>query len=119
MELPPLDTNGAFLTETSREVLSVNTFTLDGDFSYFTQVDPDNLDVASLRMTADNVSGRFFGFLIRYLIILADNYFGDDVDFSTVEEYRINMDDIFVRRNKSLMRKKAKVILAMSILLLC
>ena len=35
----------------------------------------------------DEVSLKFYGFVIRYLFAVRENYFGDNIHFKTFEEY--------------------------------
>ena len=38
-------------------------------------------------MYGDEVSLKFYGFVIRYLFAVRENYFGDNIHFKTFEEY--------------------------------
>ncbi|KAI9592098.1 hypothetical protein BDF19DRAFT_498830 [Syncephalis fuscata] len=108
MDLPSLDTNGAFLSEEARHCLSVGILELGGSFEYHPQVDVDHVDCLTLRIKVDDVTGRLFGFIIRYIIILADNYFGEYVDFTTTDDYRNGLNDTTSRRLRVRRRQASK-----------
>ncbi|KAI8057143.1 hypothetical protein BDF22DRAFT_227395 [Syncephalis plumigaleata] len=110
MNLPALDTNGAFLTEEARHFLSVGILEIGGSYDYYPQLDMNHVDCLTLRLKADDVTGRLFGFIIRYIIILTDNYFGDYVDFTTTDDYRNGDNDTMARRTHVRRRQAAKPI---------
>lgn len=65
---------------------------LGGSYNYFSATSPKLTD--SLDMSIVGKSPRFNlqGFLIRYFMNVKDNYFGDTIHFSTLEEYQTKID---------------------------
>jgi hypothetical protein len=50
MNLPALDTNGAFLTKEARHFLSVSILEIGGSFDYYPQLDMNHVDCLTLRL---------------------------------------------------------------------
>ncbi|KAI9228347.1 MAG: hypothetical protein DHS80DRAFT_9348, partial [Piptocephalis tieghemiana] len=93
---PLASTMGTFTpsdpTQPGSQFLYVSSGTLTGTYQYARVVegmDPvKELDTLSLNVMARQVDGVAFGHLIRYLIILRDNYFGMFTGFATLSEYQ-------------------------------
>ncbi|CAG8494033.1 15222_t:CDS:10, partial [Acaulospora morrowiae] len=80
-------TLGGFLADDSKEFGKINSFKLDGTYQYYSSVDPTHLESLTLEMKGKEVSLRLFGFVIRYFIILQQNYFGIFINFMTLKEF--------------------------------
>ncbi|GBB97022.1 hypothetical protein RclHR1_00290020 [Rhizophagus clarus] len=80
-------TLGAFLTADSKEAVDVSTFTIEGNYQYYSFVDPSHVESLSLIMKGKKVNFKLFGFVIRYFLILQMNYFGNYINFMTLDEY--------------------------------
>lgn len=93
LDTPPWHTVNAFLKE-SNVVGRSNYFIVDGEYTFFGGVEVNTSDHVEIRCIGDEVSLKFYGFVIRYLFTLKDNYFGDHIHFKTFEEYtsEINSD---------------------------
>ncbi|RCK65012.1 Protein CSF1 [Candida viswanathii] len=93
LDTPPWHTVNAFLKE-SNVVGRSNHFVVDGEYTFFGGVEVNTSDYVEIRCLGDEVSLKFYGFVIRYLFTLRDNYFGDHIHFRTFEEYtsEINAD---------------------------
>jgi len=63
-------------------------FELEGDYSFHAVYNPEYIDSMNLRIKASDISFKVFGYLVKYFIFIADNYFGDYASFTTVSEYR-------------------------------
>lgn len=64
-----------------------NYFTIDGSYTYFTSVEINTSDHIVIDMKGDYVTLKCYGFIVRYLLSIRENYFGDNVHFKTFEEY--------------------------------
>ncbi|CAD6499928.1 BgTH12-04033 [Blumeria graminis f. sp. triticale] len=84
--VPPWNTQATFLTE--KELAAFKKLFINGKYQYFSTVSPSNTDILLLDMCCQSLSARFYGFAIRYLLKLRDNYFGEDIQFKTLEEYQ-------------------------------
>ncbi|CAG8534527.1 10421_t:CDS:10, partial [Acaulospora colombiana] len=80
-------TLGGFLVDDSKEFGKVNNFKLDGTYQYYSSVDPNHLESLSLTIKGKEVNIKLFGFVIRYFIILQQNYFGIFINFMTLKEF--------------------------------
>lgn len=89
LRTPPRNTQHTFLH--SSDVASLKDLRIDGSYDYFTSTSPSLTDI--LLMNVYGLSPRIdlHGFLIRYLMKIKDNYFGDDIHFRTLEEYQSQM----------------------------
>lgn len=59
-----------------------------GAYDYFTSTRPGLTDILNLNIDGSALKLHLYGFFVRYLITLKDNYFGEDLHFRTVEEYQ-------------------------------
>ncbi|KAI9220134.1 hypothetical protein BC828DRAFT_415928 [Blastocladiella britannica] len=85
-------TLGAFLTPAARDALQVNYVGITGSYTYrsvypATSETPDLLD---LHVKATTARATLSGLLMRYLIILIDNYVGLHPEYVTLTEYKAN-----------------------------
>ena len=83
---PPWNTQHKFLP--SPHVASLKDLRIDGSYTYHTSTSPTLTDIVLLDVHALSLKAELYGFLIRYLMKIKDNYFGDDIHFRTVEEYQ-------------------------------
>ncbi|TPX35158.1 hypothetical protein SeMB42_g07226 [Synchytrium endobioticum] len=93
MSLPPTNTIGAFLTEEASKFSHIENTNIALTYRYHR--DPDTLkpDSLTMVMSANNVNTTLFGFHIRYILSLRDNYFGQHTNFKTVTEYNWSFKD--------------------------
>ena len=86
LRTPPRNTQHTYLD--SSDVATLKDLKIDGSYNYFTTTSPSLTDI--LLLNVHGVAPRFntYGFLIRYLMKIKDNYFGDDIHFRTLEEYQ-------------------------------
>ncbi|KAK6202287.1 uncharacterized protein RJT21DRAFT_118287 [Scheffersomyces amazonensis] len=68
-------------------------FTIEGSYTFFSMVEINTSDVIEIKCIGDYVSLKFYGFLIRYLFSIRENYFGDTIHFKTFEEYTQTLED--------------------------
>ncbi|KAG0233777.1 hypothetical protein BGW42_007237 [Actinomortierella wolfii] len=93
IQLPTAHTLGEFLTPDSRKFATIPSVTIKGTYKYYDFVDSSHLESLDLDVKGDGVTIKLFGSVIRYVLILMDNYAGLYVNFVTMEEYRYQRDN--------------------------
>lgn len=73
------------------DVALMNTLQLNGTYDYCNATSPGLTDILLLDILGSDLNLHLYGFLVRYLIKIKDNYFGEDYHFRTVEEYQEQM----------------------------
>lgn len=73
------------------DVALMNTLQLNGTYDYCNATSPGLTDILVLDILGSDLNLHLYGFLVRYLIKIKDNYFGEDYHFRTVEEYQEQM----------------------------
>ncbi|TGJ79685.1 hypothetical protein E0Z10_g9079 [Xylaria hypoxylon] len=86
MHVPLWNTQATFLA--SKDIGNVEKLVVDANYHYNTTTSPANTDTLVLDVTAQSPTFYLYGFLIRYFLLLKDNYFGDHVHFKTLDEYQ-------------------------------
>ncbi|KAG6004419.1 hypothetical protein E4U21_001087 [Claviceps maximensis] len=80
------NTQAAFLS--SNELGHGNSLSVTGSYQYNAATSPANTDTLILSVHIDSPYLHLYGFLVRYCLVLKDNYFGDHVHFQTLDEYQ-------------------------------
>ncbi|KAI1433289.1 hypothetical protein GGR50DRAFT_669400 [Xylaria sp. CBS 124048] len=83
---PLWNTQATFLP--SKDVGRLEKLVIDGKYHYNATTSPANIDTLALDVTAQSPTFYLYGFLVRYFLLLKDNYFGDHVHFKTLDEYQ-------------------------------
>lgn len=65
---------------------------LEGSYNYFSATSPKLTDSLDMVIVGKSPKFNLQGFLIRYFMNVKDNYFGDTIHFSTLEEYQTKLD---------------------------
>ncbi|KAK7927037.1 hypothetical protein PG985_004035 [Apiospora marii] len=86
LHLPPWNTQASFLS--SKQVGQVESLYLGGAYHYNSTTSAANTDTLVLDVTGQSLVATVHGFIIRYFLLLKDNYFGDYVHFRTLDEYQ-------------------------------
>lgn len=86
LQVPEWNTQAAFLQ--SRELGHVEGLVVDGGYHYNATTSAANTDTLILNVRGQSPYVYLFGFVVRYFILLKDNYFGDYVHFKTLDEYQ-------------------------------
>lgn len=86
LRMPLWNTFHTFLDNPDVAVLKA--LKLDGSYEYFASTLPGLTDTLVLNLHGEGLRLYLYGFLLRYLIKIKDNYFGEDLHFRTVEEYQ-------------------------------
>ncbi|KAI7885245.1 hypothetical protein K492DRAFT_204108 [Lichtheimia hyalospora FSU 10163] len=67
---------------------------IEGSYEYYTTIDVlRHIESLNLNVKLNGVTCKLFGTVIRYLIILRDNYVGNWINFTTIDEYRQRRQD--------------------------
>lgn len=86
LHAPLWNTQAAFLA--SKDIGNLEKLVVDGSYHYNTTTSPLNTDTLVLDITAQTPTFYLYGFLVRYFLLVKDNYFGDHVHFRTLDEYQ-------------------------------
>jgi hypothetical protein len=86
LHAPQSNTQAAFLN--SNELGHGEGLTVIGCYEYNATTSPANTDTLILDVHGQSPYAYLYGFLVRYAILLKDNYFGDFVHFRTLDEYQ-------------------------------
>ena len=91
LRTPPYNTQHTFLN--GSDVATLKDLKIDGSYNYFLTTSTSLTDVLLLSVLGVAPRVNLYGFFVRYLMKVKDNYFGDDIHFRTLEEYQsqINM----------------------------
>ncbi|XWW95542.1 hypothetical protein V2A60_003503 [Cordyceps javanica] len=83
---PQWNTQSAFLD--SSLLGNAEGLVVSGSYQYNSSTSTANTDTLILNVYGQSPHVTLYGFLIRYLMMLKDNYFGETVHFRTVDEYQ-------------------------------
>ncbi|CAK7221012.1 Macrophage colony-stimulating factor 1 receptor [Sporothrix curviconia] len=87
LHVPPWNTQSMFVR--NKNVGHLRNLLVDGKYHYHAVTAPaTNTDTLLLNVSGQKPTFHAYGFMVRYFIKLKDNYFGDDVHFTTLEEYQ-------------------------------
>ena len=86
LRTPSRNTQHTFMD--SSDVAMLKDIRIDGSYSFYTTASPNLTDVLLLNVFGSLLKIDLYGFLIKYLMKIKDNYFGDDMHFRTLEEYQ-------------------------------
>ncbi|KAF4971766.1 hypothetical protein FZEAL_9757 [Fusarium zealandicum] len=86
LRVPQWNTQAAFLS--SRDLGHIEGLVVDGSYNYNATTSTANTDTLILNLRGQSPYLYLYGFLVRYAILLKDNYFGEFVHFRTLDEYQ-------------------------------
>ncbi|KAH9883751.1 hypothetical protein F4778DRAFT_620709 [Xylariomycetidae sp. FL2044] len=86
LHVPPWNTQATFLA--SKEIGHLDNLAVDGKYHYNSTTAPANTDTLVLDVDGHSPTVYLYGFFIRYFLQLKDNYFGDHIHFTTLDEYQ-------------------------------
>ncbi|ERS97787.1 hypothetical protein HMPREF1624_05958 [Sporothrix schenckii ATCC 58251] len=89
LHVPPWNTQSMFVRD--KQVGRLSMLRVDGKYQYHAATAPNLTDTLVLNIAGQRPWFTAYGFMVRYFIKLKDNYFGDDVHFTTLEEYQDNL----------------------------
>lgn len=85
LNTPPWNTLNEFMA--NKEVGRSYDFAVHGVYTFFSELDIDNVDTISVECSSTGTTLHCYGFVMRYLMNVKMNYFGDFFNFITSEEY--------------------------------
>ncbi|PKS08994.1 hypothetical protein jhhlp_003607 [Lomentospora prolificans] len=86
LHLPLSNTQATFIR--SKTLGQAESAVVSGEYHYNATTSPANTDTLILNISGQSPIVTAYGFLVRYLLLLKDNYFGEHVHFRTLEEYQ-------------------------------
>lgn len=86
LSTPLWNTHHTFIEDPS--VATLNDMELNGSYAYNTLTSPSLTDILTLDLCGSSPNMYFYGFLVRYILKIKDNYFGEDIHFKTLEEFQ-------------------------------
>ncbi|CUM48715.1 unnamed protein product [Debaryomyces fabryi] len=85
LDTPQWHTANAFMK--SNVIGKSSDFTINGSYTYFSEVEINTSNHVVIKVLGDFVTLKFYGFVVRYLFVIRENYLGDHMHFKTFEEY--------------------------------
>ncbi|CAK7267702.1 Macrophage colony-stimulating factor 1 receptor [Sporothrix epigloea] len=89
LHAPPWNTQAMFVRD--KTMGHLKSLLVEGKYHYYAATSPANTDTLLLNVSGKKPTFNAYGFMVRYFMKLKDNYFGDDVHFTTLEEYQDNL----------------------------
>lgn len=65
-------------------------FKLDASYTYYSDVTDTSADTLVIEIDGSDATLIAYGFIIKYLMKIRGNYFGENLHFQTLEEYFTN-----------------------------
>ncbi|TDL24302.1 hypothetical protein BD410DRAFT_116796 [Rickenella mellea] len=87
LTLPRWNTNALYSPRQVTQISRIPSIHVDASYDYFTEVRENNIDQLKLAITARDPVFKEFGWVVRHIMVLRENYFGAFTQFSTTEEY--------------------------------
>jgi hypothetical protein len=85
-QAPQWNTMASFIA--GNELGHAEGLTVTGSYEYNTTTSPANTDTLILQVHAQSPQVYLYGFLIRFVMVLKEDYFGEHVHFRTFDEYQ-------------------------------
>jgi hypothetical protein len=85
LDTPPWHTLNNFLK--SKEVGRSERFGVSGAYTYYSDLGLDSIDTVIISCVGEYVALECYGFVVKYIMSIKENYFGDFTSFKTLEEY--------------------------------
>ena len=86
---PPWNTHATFLDEGT--LAHLKALHLDGSYTYNLSTSPALTDILEMTIRGSSPKVQIYGFLLKYLMNIKENYFGDDIHFQTFNEYQSHL----------------------------
>ena len=101
------NTQNTFLD--NKDIASLGDLSIKGSYDYYTSNSPSQTDTLLLDLYGAKLTTHLYGFFVRYLMRLKDNYFGDDLHFRTLEEFQSLLLDqrLYTRTNREELEGKS------------
>ncbi|AOA60859.1 Protein required for fermentation at low temperature [Komagataella phaffii CBS 7435] len=85
LSLPPWHTLSSFCD--NKEVGRAVNFELEGEYTYYSVLDINAVDTVIIKCTSEDTTLQTYGWIIRYIMIIKENYFGENIHFKTLDEF--------------------------------
>ncbi|EME86638.1 uncharacterized protein MYCFIDRAFT_113885, partial [Pseudocercospora fijiensis CIRAD86] len=89
---PPKSTFSVYVED--RTMATLPKLTLNGSYTANQEAKVGNVDVLRMDIVGTGLSLKAFGFYVRQLVSIKENYFGDYMHFKTLEEFQAASDDL-------------------------
>lgn len=93
LDVPPWYTTHSFLAPSYPLGRAYNC-ELDGSYTFLNKVEIFGAHNIVIRWKTDDVTLKLYGFLVKFVFVLRENYFGQRFHFKTFEEYNNEIDDM-------------------------
>lgn len=90
LDTPPWHTANTFMKD-QKVMGKSHDFTIEGSYTFFNAIEINTSNHIEIRCIGDTMTLQLYGFLVKYLFIIRENYFGDHIHFQTFEEYSSGM----------------------------
>ncbi|KAF9475774.1 hypothetical protein BDN70DRAFT_996181 [Pholiota conissans] len=87
ISLPRWNTHASHMPSDGVSLLRTVSFSLEGSYLYFATVHQENVEQLRLDFTLNDAIFHAYGWSIRYLMVLRDNFLGSFTHFQTLAEY--------------------------------
>lgn len=67
---------------------TVEVVKVSGSYEFFAEVSPEAIDTLNLDVDGERLRLTLHGVLLRYFLIIQENYFGENIHFKTLEEWK-------------------------------
>lgn len=88
-QAPQWNTMASFIA--GNELGHAEGVTITGSYEYNTTTSPANTDTLIIQLHGQSPQFYLYGFLVRYLMVLKEDYFGEHVHFKTLDEYQTQL----------------------------
>lgn len=85
LDTPQWHTANAFMK--SNLIGKSKDLTINGSYTYFNEIEINASNHVVIKILGDYVTLKFYGFVVRYLFTIRENYVGENMHFKTFEEY--------------------------------
>lgn len=85
LETPSWNTLNTFLK--NKELARGTDFKVEGSYTYHSSIEVNLVDQILINCFISNTTFQSYGFLIKYIMEIRENYFGENIHFQTLEEY--------------------------------
>lgn len=86
LHTPSWDSTNSFLKD-SKLMGRANNFSITGSYLFFNSIQVHTSNQIVIDCIGDYITVKFYGFLVKYLFVIRENYFGEHKHFQTFEEY--------------------------------
>lgn len=82
---PAWNTLGSFVKDP--EMVNGTNLIIEGSYTYYNSIEMNLVDTVIVNCSLNDTTFKAYGFLIKYIMDIKENYFGEHTHFQTLEEY--------------------------------